>query len=589
MPQADKKTTTMKKTTYILLSSVLALVLGLVLGYWFFSPAEEAGSHEGHGHSSQAEVWTCSMHPQIRQPEPGACPICGMDLIPADNAGGEEAPGTFTMTASAVALAQIQTTTVGTAAAERGATSLSGQVVIDQNREYRQVLHVGGRIEQMLVREVGQEVAAGQRIATLYSPALVTAQEELLSIAGREPVDSVLLRAAKEKLRRWKVSERQLAALLQSGKVQTQWPLYADFGGVVTALSAEPGQYLPAGGLLYRLANLKSVWAELEAYQQDLAAIDKGQEVLVTVPAYSRAKEFSTQVSFIDPQMDPRTGLSKVRVELPNASGLLKPGMQVTARLFAPGDKDAQLLIPATAVMWTGRRSIVYRQVSIEPPAFELVEVMLDDALGEYYPVVSGLNAGDAIVTEGTFTVDAAAQLNGKYSMMNPARSKAEGFSRSIPDYSAEAGDGFMAALQDLLSGYIALKDDLVESDSAKAAQKATSLAATLPAAIQPAMSREAGRWWKEQREMMHKAIAGMSDASAGLKAQRSAFQDLSDALIATVRGFGAPMPSLYVQHCPMYNNYQGGDWLSRDDSILNPYFGDKMLHCGEVTETLSE
>jgi len=181
----------------------------------------------------------------------------------------------------------------------------------------------------------------------------------------------------------------------------------------------EEGDYVKQGQPLYKIANLNSVWAVFDAYENQIASLKEGQEVKITTNAYPN-EEFTAKISFVDPLLNSSTRTVMVRAILNNKDNLLKPGMFVEGTIKAAEmQMDNAVIVPASAVMWTGERSVVYVKTNPNEPVFEMREVALGNTNGDTYTIISGLENGDQIVTNGTFTVDAAAQLQGKKSMMN--------------------------------------------------------------------------------------------------------------------------------------------------------------------------
>ena len=184
---------------------VLAAVVGLGLGYVLFNAAEEQQdtAEESHNHEDATQMWTCSMHPQIMREEPGDCPICGMDLIPAESGSDGLTANQFKMTENALALANIQTTVVGSSNAASEALTLSGKIAVNEDKTATQPAHFDGRVERLLVSSVGQEVRKGQEVATIYSPELVAAQQELFTAAKLKGSQPKLYAAVRNKFKKW--------------------------------------------------------------------------------------------------------------------------------------------------------------------------------------------------------------------------------------------------------------------------------------------------------------------------------------------------------------------------------------------------
>jgi Cu(I)/Ag(I) efflux system membrane fusion protein len=569
---------------------VIALLAGLGIGYLVFSNTETETSHEHEAKVSNSEdtTWTCSMHPQIRREEPGDCPICGMDLIQQSKMASNE-PLNFEMTRESARLANIQTTVVEESATDSGtALQLSGKVQADERRASSQVAQVPGRIEKLYVSFTGEQVYKGQKLAELYAPDLITAQRELLEAFKLQEVNPRLVEAARNKLRYWKISPEQIDQIIESGAVQETFPLYAMESGVVTQRRVAVGDYIAQGEPLFDLMNLNTVWVLFDAYEEDLPQIKVGNRITFTTPAVP-GQRFSGKVNFIDPVIDKDRRVVAVRTEVRNPSGKLKPEMLVAGELLAEaGTEQVVLTVPKSAVLWTGERSVVYVKLpDTDIPTFQYREVELGEALGDRYRVMDGLEVGEEVVTYGNFSIDAAAQLNNQASMMNPdIRIKGAPSRQTLPDYKVTTPKIFKIQLGAALEAYLRLKEALVATDAATAAETAQALTGKVETIDNELLSGDALRYWQQQRGALlsHSKQIGEAEAVAP---QRTQFDFLSQTLIKVVKVFGAAEQTYYVQHCPMAFDWEGADWISDVEEIRNPYFGDEMLTCGTVEETL--
>jgi Cu(I)/Ag(I) efflux system membrane fusion protein len=405
-------------------------------------PSKEA--HREDAVSRQVEeaaaTWTCSMHPQIRLPEPGQCPICFMDLIPVkENAptGAIEAVSLRQMTFSPEArkLAEVVVQPV-----ERGSVSVEtrmvGKVDYDETRLGHITAWMGGRIDKLYVDYTGSVVKKGQPMAEIYSPELLTAQAELIqaSKAIRELEKSGLQRvkdsakqterAAREKLRLLGLPEGQIKAVLERGTPSDHITLHATMSGVVIQKDILEGMYVKTGERIYTIADLSRVWVVLEAYESDLPWVKLRQDVEFQTDAYP-GEIFKGKVVYIDPIVNEKTRTVKVRLDVPNPKGKLKPGMFVRAskQSAVKGDQGS-LVIPASAPLITGKRAIVYVQIPGKEGTYEGKEIVLGPRAGDHYIVRSGLVEGELVVTKGNFKIDSAVQLQAKPSMMNPQGEK---------------------------------------------------------------------------------------------------------------------------------------------------------------------
>ncbi len=400
------------------LQYALLLASGMLLGWLFFhSPKEE--SHQHHETADAATLWTCSMHPQIQMTSPGKCPICGMNLIPVvrSNEGLDE--DAVQLSKEAIQLAGIQTTTVHRQKPSKE-IRLYGKVQAPESALQSQVSQVNGRIEKLLVNSTGVTVHEGQTMAVVYSPELLIAQQELIEAAKVKQVQPLIYEAAKQRLRQMKLSEAQVAKIEASASVTSNIEIVANTSGTVIAKRVNTGDYIEKGSVLFDVADLSNVWVLFDAYESDLPLLKEGQRIEFTLQAIP-GKTFTGNISLIDPVINPDTRVAGVRISTSNISGQLKPGMFVTGiAITGIGQGKNEIVIPGSAVLWTGERSVVYvKEANSKGPVFKMREVTLGPSLGDDYIVYRGVTEGEEIVTNGTFSVDAAAQLEGKPSMMN--------------------------------------------------------------------------------------------------------------------------------------------------------------------------
>lgn len=401
----------------------IILLAGFFLGWLVFSPHKKTVDEHNHAEESVvSEIWTCAMHPQIRMDKPGKCPICGMDLIPlSQSVSASLDSGAVKLSKEAVHLAEIMTTPVSGFNPVRE-VRLYGEVIADERLISNQTAHVSGRIEKLYVSFTGETVKEGQLLAQVYSPELVSAQKELLEAGKIKQTRPSIYQAAREKLMYWKLTDKQIDMIEESGTVQPLVDVVSTTGGVVVSKMVNTGDYISQGAVLYRVADLSKVWIMFDAYESDIPFIKRNDKVSFMLQSFP-GKEFAGSITFIDPVVDPVTRVARVRAEANNRTGQLKPGMFVTGIVHSSlPEYSKSLAIPKSAVLWTGKRSVVYvKQAGMDEPVFKMREVVLGPLLGDYYVVEEGLNAGEEVVTSGTFAVDAAAQLQGKPSMMNPA------------------------------------------------------------------------------------------------------------------------------------------------------------------------
>ena len=472
--------------------TAVGLVVACVcLGYllrWATAPARAepaaASPTTAPGAATTPAVWTCSMHPTVRQPGPGQCPICRMDLIRLEgNSAGASDPRLLALSENAKALIAVETVAVE----RRYVTAevrMVGKIDFDETRLAYITAWVPGRLDRLFVDYTGMPIRRGDHMVEIYSPELLTAQEEflqarkaMLALKGDDPklvrgsVEATF-EAAREKLRLLGLTPQQTAELALRGKATDRLTIYAPTGGIVVHKHARQGMYVRTGTRLFTIADLARVWVRLDAYESDLAWLRYGQQVAFTTDSLP-GRTFGGMISFIDPVLTEATRTVRVRVTAANADGALKPGMFVRAvvrsriaaggRLVAPelagkwispmhpevikdapgkcdvcgmplvraealgyvpadpNDTPAPLVVPVSAVLRTGKRAIVYvEKPGGERPTYEMREIRLGARAGEHYLVASGLEDGERVVARGNFRIDSERQIRGLPSMMAP-------------------------------------------------------------------------------------------------------------------------------------------------------------------------
>jgi Cu(I)/Ag(I) efflux system membrane fusion protein len=555
----------------------LMLVFGILLGWIFFHGSGYKISNDNHQHEdAQGTIWTCSMHPQIRMEQQGKCPICGMDLIPLVQTGTSQPldPDAIHLTKEAFALANVLTTKVSRQKPVRE-VRLYGKVQADERRFQSQVSQLPGRIEKLFVNFTGEQVSLGQKLAEIYSPDLMTAQQELIETAKTSQLQPELYEASKEKLRQWKLTDNQIESIENSGIINN-FEVLSNTSGTVTSRKVSTGDYVSQGTVLFDIADLSNVWVLFDAYETDLPFINQGEKVRFTLQAVP-GTDFSGNIVFIDPLIDPVTRVAKVRVEIANSGGQLKPEMFATG-IFFSNLKEYQnsIVIPKSAVLWTGKRSIVYvKDPDAEEPVFKFREIGLGPMLGDSYVVTDGLAEGEEIVTQGTFSVDAAAQLEGKTSMMN------------LEDSKANISLDFIIQLGKVYDKYIVLKNAFVGGDISVIKKTAGDVRQSMDETDMNLIPGDAMAQWMKHLPDLKKQI-GQISSSDNLEEQREKFSAFNDVFYKVIKTFGLMEKTVYYQFCPMANSNKGAYWLSEVKDIKNPYFGDAMLTCGETKETLS-
>lgn len=622
----------MKTKTYLIVGGALVAALAFTVGRWS-SPSQVEDPHAGHDHSSSEEssdpsVWTCSMHPQIQQPEPGDCPICGMDLIPLEkDSGADDGPRVMSMSKSSRALADIQSTAVVRRFPE-AEVRLVGKLGYDDTKVKSLTARFPARVDELFVNFTGIKVKKGDHLARVYSPELLTAQSELLTAYRFDP-ESVATDSAKEKLRLWDLLPEQIEEILASGVAKDHFELKAPIAGVVVHKNVNEGDYVRTGQALFRIVDLDTLWLRLDAYESDLGWLRLGQSVDFTVESYP-GESFAGKIVFIEPELDRRTRTVSIRVNIPNEDGKLKPGMfakavarsqlALSGNVYAPEyagkwispmhpevvkdgpgscdvcgmdlvpveelgyvqdpDVEAPLVIPASAVLRTGKRAVVYvEKPDSERPAFEGREIEIGPRAGDVFIVRAGLSDGERVVTSGAFKIDSALQIQAKPSMMNPqGGGPVPGHDHGGGEVAGHQGSDMAQDLSidldtavSLLPGYLDLQRALASDDFDGALKQLKEMMA---------VTGHSG----DLPDLLHKMLG--ADSIDGIRTPH--FSTLSDALIESVKDDPSALSDdLLIMNCPMALNNVGADWIQVEEPLQNPFFGAMMLKCGELKETI--
>ncbi|TVQ64265.1 MAG: DUF3347 domain-containing protein [Phycisphaerales bacterium] len=614
---------------------LVLLIVAFVLGRQFAPRAESANGAEAPASAADKTVYTCSMHPQIRMDRMGQCPICFMDLIPAGEAEDDDEDGVVRVRfgATARALADVRTSRV-----ERRPASvelrLFGRIETDETRIRDLVVLTDGVIERLHANYVGAPVRVGDVIAEFYSPDVLTAAYELvaaLDTRRQSRVDPALdlVETSRQKLRLLGVTDADIDEVVRTGLVKKTFRIHSPATGVITMLGGHEGHWLDRGEDLAEITDYTGVWALLDAYERDLPLLRYAQPVIVTTDAVP-GREFRGVIAYIPPAFDEMTRSVKVRLNVPNADGALKPGMYVRARVESrvddaghaigpdlrgkwispmhpeivkdePGACDVcgmalepaeqvlagagglragphtdPLLIPASAPLITGRRALVY--VEAEQGVFEARDVRLGSRVGDAYVVLDGLSEGERVVTTGAFKIDSAAQIAGKHSLMSPAREPSH-----APRHRAPAS--FLDSLPALYKAYFAAQEALADDDFFDFLDATEELHSAAMRVDDSGLFGAPRDEWRALRERLAAGRGGLDDL-LDIGEARALFETHADAMIALVRTFGRPGGGVsYIAHCPMAFDGRRAEWLARQEEIANPYFGASMLRCGVVDE----
>lgn len=632
-----------------------ALVVGALVGMFIAAPPGEpepagaphgAADHGDHG-SAAAPVYTCSMHPQIRLPEPGDCPICGMALIVAnDGASGGGATSRITLSPAARALARIETVVAERRAADVD-LRLTGRVSLDETRVATITAWLGGRIERMFVDATGTRVDKGDHLFELYSPELYVAQQELVEASrlasrlqslGGEAAEGAELAAdaAKQKLRLWGLHDWQTRRVVKDRKPRRSVTIYAPIGGTVTTRSAVQGDYVETGSPIYTIADLSQVWVILDAHESDLQWIRYGQQVSIEAAAWP-GRVIEGTVSFIAPTLDPKTRTVPVRVSVKNTDEALKPGMFVRGRLSAPVQGLSGGGVVGLAGKWispmhpevvadTPGRCDVCGMALVPAEEHWLVGPQLrGDAPGELPLVIPitaplrtgkravvfvelpdepeptyelrevrlGARAGDMVVVLDGLHEGERVVAEGAFKLDSALQIRGDTSLMTLPaepaaylDAHAESAGPTVASSGEVTPEF----SEALDAAVARAAKLTAALAADdleaargLAGPLAEAVADAAAAAPKPLDPAVTEAAESMRAAST-LATLREGLGRFMDGIEPTLRAYGGGLSRPWeMVRCPMARDGAGAVWIQQPGEVANPYFGASMLRCGDV------
>lgn len=634
---------------------VLALVVGYQLGKPAPEPqADEHAEHaDAQVPAGAAQLYTCSMHPTVRLPDARAkCPICFMDLIPVRDSGGEGNERRLEMTEATVRSSRIETAPVGRFFPS-ATVRLFGKVTYDETSVARLTAYFPGRIERLFVNYVGVPVSQGDHLAEMYSPELLAAFEELRQVARaasnaggasdimRDTTRDTLV-AVREKLRLFGVSDEQIKAVEDGTFDSDRLTIHAPIGGIVTHLAVREGDYVQTGAPIATVADLSRLWLDFEAYESQLPLLRWGQPITFTVQAQP-GETFEGRISFIEPLVNERTRTAAVRVAVENPQRRLKPGMFASALVRTrvaqdgavvndelagrwvspmhptvvkdgpgqcdvcgmdlvsaeslgvvgdPSSVEEPLVIPRSAVLFTGTRSVVYIEVpDAESPTYEGREVVLGSRAGEFYIVRDGLNAGERVVVNGAFRIDSAMQIVAKPSMMSP-RGGPDGDPHAVhggmsgrfkaEPSRAEVHDAFVFSLKPVYAAYFDAQESLAGDNLDGFITAAKDLRTAIGLVEEVGLVGEPLGLWRRAAMRLN-----VDTTFTDIEAARRVFDTMSKAVISLQQRFGHHgSQTWHLAHCPMAFDNTGADWIQRGTEIDNPYFGASMLRCGDIRKS---
>jgi Cu(I)/Ag(I) efflux system membrane fusion protein len=609
-------------------SALPNLILAFVIVVWASSCTKKSSPTVA---DSNIDYYTCTMHPSVRSKTPGKCPICSMDLVPVykqvanvsvaageSNGTGKETPGEMTNSSPIasipprnqqgnkpgeffVPVERQQQIGVTYASAERRPIHLSirsvGVLEPDQAKIFEYVARVDGYIQELKVASPGEQVNAGQPLLTIYSPDLRSSEQELVNLlTERDRGSSVhtsfdqLIDSSSRRLRQWNVSNEEINALEKNRKVTDTLVLRSPFTGVVEDVPLKQGMSVRTGDRLIGVIDLSRLWLWAEFYENEVGLLRQGQKLDISFPAFPD-KKFEGQIGAIDRRLDSMKRTTRVRIDLDNPDGQLRPGM--FANLELKIDAGEGLTVPLDAVLPTGSRSLVFVDKGagkLEPRFIRVGRSFTQkDSNGEvsYQEVLDGLSEGERVVSSANFLIDAESRIQGALKTWDDGSEPRE---KSVPATPAQThksplGRDAITAFQSLLKAYDTIHELLANDQINGVAAQAVVLRGAIRQLISatPESMKE-----EDYRKALTKLRrTGESFDGRNLEDARAQFGFFSGDLIALVTLY--PQLSdhpLYTVSCPMWKE-SPARWLQTGPQVKNPFLGKRMPDCGEVSGPL--
>ncbi len=525
-----------------------------------------------------AAVYQCPMHPWIKSERAGArCTICGMELVAVTGGSGTDDPGLVVLSPAQAAVTGVSTSPVTRGRLLR-TLRVNGVIEDDDTRHRILAARVPGRIERLQVNYVGAEVEAGTPLATVFSPEMLTAQRQYVERIKAGAVASSLAEraAARERLLELGLTEEEIRILEGTLKPTAMVNVRAPLSGTVVTRSVYEGQYVRTNDPLFEVGDFSRMWFVFDAYGPDLPWLKVGQTVEVRVPSLP-GQVFAAPITFIDPSLDPRTRTARVRVTLENPERRLHHRETAAGEVAARGPET--LLVPRSAVLQHGGRPIAYvaadgtGEAADPGQAYRARELRLGRVGDTEAEVLAGLDEGERVVTQAGFILDAQAQL------AHAAVQVAAAAPVPVVPAPVEAGPPPITE-----AAYGRLKTLVFATADAGAALAADDLAAYrqgLPA-LRSALAAYLKADPRAARSDLAAFTASLSDR-ADLDAARRDFEPFSTAVTDLARAEQLPQrEQIWVYQCPMSPVLGTARWVSRTHVLRNPFFGAKMIGCGD-------
>ena len=604
------------KTRFRSITAILSI--GVLVSLVLIGCSKPAGKTAA---DADVDYYTCTMHPSVHSKDPGKCPICSMDLVPVLKKGetkgkgnsegmtdnGSSSMGSMTMpspnqesgksTEFTVPVERQQQIGVTYATVTKRPIQLSirsvGMLEPDTSKMFDYVARVDGYVEELKVSSPGQQVSQGQPLITIYSPDLRSTEQELVNIlndrdrsgTGRASNDQ-LIEATKRRLKLWNVSDQEIAELEKNRKPSDQLMLRSPFDGVVNEVIGRPGMNVKMGDKLVSVLDLSNLWVWAEFYENEVGLLKQGQRIDVSLPAFPN-QTFQGQIAVINPVIDAAKRTARVRIDIPNPRGQLRPGMYANVEVKI--DDGEGLTIPVQAALPTGERMLVFLdrgQGKLLPRYVKVGRSFTTfdgQEQGNYYQVLNGVQEGDRIVASANFLIDAESQVQGAlkdWQGEGPASTPA--MTEKPPNQSSNST--FDAVVKSVLDSYKGLHELLAENKFSNVPAEAETLQKQVHQllGIDPPSKPER---YKDLVDKLHRSADQFTPSD--IEQARMEFGQFSADLIMFLKDF---MPQLndplYTIECPMWKK-SPAVWLQDSTQVRNPFLGPDMPTCGTVQETL--
>jgi Cu(I)/Ag(I) efflux system membrane fusion protein len=347
--------------------------------------------------------YTCSMHPQIMEPEPGTCAICKMDLIAVQKNTSKQV-NELMLSDQQIQLGNIQTDTVK-AGGVNAEITVTATLNTDENLQEAISAKVAGRVERLYIKNIGDFVPAGSKLMDIYSEELNSAKQEYLAALEKQQefknglIDyGRLLQSAKQKLLLWGMTAQQVKTLAAQKKIDQFTTFYSKKGGYITELMVTEGDYVMEGSLILKLADLSNLWAEAQLYASQLAQVNLQQTVKVSIPDFPE-KEMMGRVDFQNPEINDNSRVNLIRINVANKDLQLKPGMLAYVKF--KGKTSANISVPVKAVIRNGKTNVVWLKTGKNTYTQKEVSVGIEN--NNQIEIKQGLKTGDLLVTSGAY------------------------------------------------------------------------------------------------------------------------------------------------------------------------------------------